>query len=67
MSDNKSRGKMYFIYFHSVNVKRNWTHLAQKNSRQELDQYNINCISITIKAFQKHLVFFEHQNHIMLF
>ena len=32
MSDNSSPRKIYFIYFHSVNVKRNWTHLAQKNS-----------------------------------
>ena len=33
MSDNSSREKMYFIKFHIVNVKRNVTHLAQKNSR----------------------------------
>ena len=23
---------MYFIQFHSVNVKRNWIHIAQKHS-----------------------------------
>ena len=33
MSDDGSRGKMYFIYFHSINVKGNWTHLPEKNSR----------------------------------
>ena len=33
MNDNSSQGKMYFILFHSVNVKGNWTHLAQNNSR----------------------------------
>ena len=33
MSNNIFRGKMNFIKFHSVNVKGNWTHLAQKNSR----------------------------------
>ena len=25
---------MYFIYFHSLDIKGNWTHLAQKNRQQ---------------------------------
>ena len=33
MSDDSSRGKMYFFKFYFVNVKGNWTHLAQKNLR----------------------------------
>ena len=33
MSGNSLRETAYFIYFHSVNVKENWTHLAQKNSQ----------------------------------
>ena len=33
MNDNICRGKMSFIQFHPVNVKGNWTHLAQKKSR----------------------------------
>ena len=32
MKGNSSRGKMYFIQFHPVNFKQNWTHLAQKYS-----------------------------------
>ena len=32
MNDNSSRGKMDFIQFQPVNVKQNWTHLAQKYS-----------------------------------
>ena len=52
MSDNSSQGKMYFISFHFVNDARNWTHLAQKNSRPGTRIiYNINHISITIKTF----------------
>ena len=75
MSNNIFRGKMYFIKFHSVNVKGNWTHLAQKNSRPgakintifRLPRKHFNRISITKKTFFKHLVCFEHQNHVMLF
>ena len=68
MSDNSSQGKMYFISFHFVNDARNWTHLAQKNSRPGTRIiYNINHISMTIKTFQNHLVCFEHQNHAVLF
>ena len=59
MSDNISRGKMYFIYFHSVNVKGNWTNLTLKNSRPgawinvifRISWKYINCIGITIKTF----------------
>ena len=29
MGNKSSWGKMYFIFFYSVNVKGNWTHLAQ--------------------------------------
>ena len=36
MSDNSLRETMYFIQFHFVNVKGNWTHLAQKIHEQEL-------------------------------
>ena len=31
MNNNSSRGKMSFVQFHSVNVKGNWTNLAEKN------------------------------------
>ena len=31
-NNNSSRGKMSFIQFQCVNVKGNWTHLAEKNS-----------------------------------
>ena len=59
MSDNSSRGKMHSIQFHSVNVKKHCTHLAQKNSRPgarintifRLSLKYFNPISITIKAF----------------
>ena len=59
--------------FHSANFKGNWTHLAEKNLQSGA---KINAISrlswkslnsIIIKAFLKHLVWFEHQNHVMLF
>ena len=33
MDDNSFQGKTSFVYFHSVNVKGNWTHLAEKNSQ----------------------------------
>ena len=33
MNGNCSGGKMSFVKFLSVNVKGNWTHLAEKNSR----------------------------------
>ena len=33
MNDNSSEGKTSFVKFHSINVKGNWTHLAEKNSR----------------------------------
>ena len=36
INDNSSRGKMSFICFHSVNVKGNWIHLAEKIHDQEL-------------------------------
>ena len=36
MNDNSSEGKMSFDEFHSVNVKRNWAHLAEKNWEQEV-------------------------------
>ena len=57
---------MYFIQFHSVNVKRNWTHLAQKNSRPRarintifrLSRKYFNRISITIETFLRYLVCF---------
>ena len=29
MNDNSSKGKVPFVYFHSINVKRNWTNLAE--------------------------------------
>ena len=32
MDDNSSEGNIAFVPFHSVNVKGNWTHLAEKNS-----------------------------------
>ena len=32
MNDN-SKGKMSIIKFYSVNVKRNWAHLAERNSQ----------------------------------
>ena len=75
MNDNSSQGKIYFIHFHSVNVKENWMHLALKNSWPgarinvvfRLSWKYFNRISITIKIFPKHLVCFEHQNHVMLF
>ena len=59
MSDNSSQRKMYFIWFHSVNVKRNLTHLAHKNSRPGASMNTVfrlswkyfNCISVTIKTF----------------
>ena len=31
MNDNSPEGKISFVLFHSVNVKENWTHLAEKN------------------------------------
>ena len=34
MRDNSSQGKMYFIHFHSVNIKEIWTDLAHTNSQQ---------------------------------
>ena len=33
MNDNSSKVKMSFVQFHSVNGKRNWVHLVEKNSR----------------------------------
>ena len=30
---NSSKGKMSFVGFHSLNVKGNWAHLAEKDSR----------------------------------
>ena len=33
MNDGSSQGKIAFIYFHSVNIKGNWTHLAEKHSQ----------------------------------
>ena len=33
MNDNTSRGKMSTVYFQYINVKGNWAHLVQKNSR----------------------------------
>ena len=33
MNDKYYNGKISFAEFHSVDVKRNWTHLAEKNSR----------------------------------
>ena len=33
MNDNSSEGKIFFVYFHSVNVRENCTHQAEKNSR----------------------------------
>ena len=32
MNDNSSEEKM-FVLFHFVNIKGNWAHLAEKNSR----------------------------------
>ena len=33
MNNSSSERKVFFISFHSVNVKENWTHLAEKNSQ----------------------------------
>ena len=33
MNDNSSEWKISFVYFHSINVKGNWTHLTEQNSR----------------------------------
>ena len=33
MVTDSSGGKMSFAWFHSINVKGNWSHLAEKNSR----------------------------------
>ena len=32
MNDNAYKGKIFCVQFHSVNVKGNWIHLAEKNS-----------------------------------
>ena len=29
MNGNSSKGKVPFAYFHSINVKGNWAHLAE--------------------------------------
>ena len=31
--DDSSHRKIAFIYFHSVNIKGKWTHLAEKHSQ----------------------------------
>ena len=33
MNDTNSKGEISFVKFHPVNIKGNWTHLAEKNSR----------------------------------
>ena len=33
MNNNSSERKMSFVKFHSVKVKGNWAHLAEKTSR----------------------------------
>ena len=33
MNDNSSKGKMSFVYLHSVNVKGNWAHFVEENSQ----------------------------------
>ena len=33
MNDDSSGGKISVIYFYFANVKGNWAHLAEKNSR----------------------------------
>ena len=33
INDNSPGGKMAIIWFYSINVKGNWAHLAEKNSR----------------------------------
>ena len=73
MNDNSSREKMYFAYFHPVNVKGNWTYLAQKKSRPAAKINTVFALSlkyfnrIIIKTFLKYLVCCEHQNRVMLF
>ena len=74
MNHNSSQWKMFFIWFHFANVKGNWTDLAKKNLQPGA---NINAIfrlslkkclnRIIIRTFPKHLICFEHQNHVILF
>ena len=33
MNDKSSEEKISFVLFHFVNIKGNWAHLAEKNSR----------------------------------
>ena len=35
MNDISSEEKIFYVIFHSINVKGNWTGLTQKNSRSE--------------------------------
>ena len=66
MNDNNSWGKTSFI-------EENWTHSAEKNSQPGAKNNTIfrlswKCLNrIIIKTFYKHLVCFEHQNHVILF
>ena len=45
---NSSEGKMSLVEFHSVNVKANWAHLAEKNSRPGAKTITIFRVSIKI-------------------
>ena len=71
MNNNSSEGKMSFVEFHSVKVKGNWTHLAEKNSRpgdKIATAFSIMKIfnRIIIRNILNYLFYFEHQNHVIL-
>ena len=50
MNDKYYNGKISFAEFHSVDVKRNWTHLAEKNSRPGT---KITAFRLTAKYFNR--------------
>ena len=71
MNGDSSEGNIYFVYFHSVNVKGNWTYSEEKNLRPGAKITTTFKLSLKyfnrfiMKTFQKCLFCFEHQNHVI--